>query len=95
MTMRAPTKPKPARPARKAAATAPVDPIEVLEQIAGNRRLKPTPRVQAARELLKYRQALNAKAANSPEAKKDSATERLARDLNAKALQLLSAKGTA
>ncbi|MGJ0509955.1 MAG: hypothetical protein ACR652_23075 [Methylocystis sp.] len=96
--MKAPTKKtrRTTRPRTKAAPPPePLDPVAILEAIARNPRLKPTPRVAAARELLRYRTTLAAQAANSPEAKKDAMPERIVRDLNAKALALLTTKGSA
>lgn len=92
-------RPKP-KTVPKRAAQKPVDPIEVLEQIAGNRRLKPTPRVAAARELLKFKLALLA-AKNPPaqpkteDEKKTRKSNRLAEQLNLMALQSMNAKGSA
>jgi hypothetical protein len=63
-----------------------VDPVLVLEQIAADASAPASARVQAAKALL---------ARSAPAPQKDGAPERLIRDLNSKALALLSAKGHA
>lgn len=81
------------------AKAAPVDPIAVLESIAGNKRLKPTPRVQAARELVKIRMATlvaqKPASPSSPEARAAEKTDRLAEELNKRALAMMNPKGSA
>jgi hypothetical protein len=76
-----------------------VDPVEVLEEIAGNKRLRPTPRVQAARELVKIRLAtLGVRKSATPTAPETVAAEkgdRLAEELNKRALAMMSPKGRA
>ncbi len=66
--------------------TGPVDPIQVLEQIAADAGAPASARVAAAKALL-MRQ--------TPAAPTDGAHEHVARDLNAKALQLMGARGNA
>ncbi|WP_363348847.1 hypothetical protein [Methylocystis echinoides] len=86
----------PARTSAQAARTS-VDPVGILEEIAGNKRLKPTPRVAAARELLRYRLALAAiKAAPKVEERgSNKDIDRLTDDINRRALELLNARGNA
>lgn len=82
-------------PAKAAA----VDPVEILEQIASNKRLKPTPRVAAARELVRLRLALlgarKPASPPSPEPAPAKTTDRIADELNRRALELMSPKGRA
>ncbi|MGD9541792.1 hypothetical protein [Methylocystis sp.] len=84
---------------RKTPVPKPVDPIAILESIARNPRLKPTPRVQAAKELLRFCLSLAAAPApaeaKAPEARKAEKTDRLAEELNRRALSMMNTRGTA
>ena len=76
-----------------------VDPVAILESIAGNRRLKPTPRVAAAKELVRLRLALlgskKPASAPAPETVAAQKGDRLAEELNKRALAMMSPKGRA
>jgi hypothetical protein len=73
-----------------------VDPVAILEQIAGNKQLKPTPRVQACKELIRLRMLLGRPDPAPPaEAKKAEKLDRLDAEINRRALALMGEKGTA
>ncbi|CAJ0885294.1 hypothetical protein AMST5_03602 [freshwater sediment metagenome] len=85
----------PSRTSKQAAPT-PVDPVAILEQIAGDKSLKPTPRVAACRELVRIRMALGAvQPPKTAEEKKTERCDRLGEEINARALRLMQPSGKA